>query len=79
MAINFENSLGEGESTNKSPNFNGTNYNYWKNKIRIYIQSVDYELWRIIVSCPKPPTIKVEGKDVPKPEPTWDENDLKIL
>ena len=47
--------------------------------MRIYVQSVDYELWRIIVSGPKNPTIKVEGKDVPKPEPTWDENDLKML
>ena len=47
--------------------------------MRIYVQSVDYELWRIIVKGPKTPTIKIEGKDEPKPESTWDENDLKML
>ena len=45
--------------------------------MRIYIQSVDYELWRIIVSGPKTSTIKVEGNDVRKPKSTWDKNDLK--
>ena len=58
--------------------FNDTNYNYWKNKMRIYIQSVDYELWRIIVSGPKTPTLKVEEVDVFKPESEWIENDLKM-
>ena len=47
--------------------------------MRIYIQSVDYELQRIIVSGPKIPTIKVEGKDESKLESTWDENNLKML
>ena len=60
MATNFENSLDKGQSTNRPPSFNGINYNYWKNRMRIYIQSVDYELWRIIVSGPKTPTTKIE-------------------
>ena len=47
---------------------NGTSYNYQKNRMRIYIQSVDYELWRIIVSGPRTPTTKVENADVSKPE-----------
>ena len=47
--------------------------------MRIYVQSVDYELQRIIVSGPKIPTIKVEGKDEPKSESTWNEKDLKML
>ena len=47
--------------------------------MKIYIQSVDYELWRIIVSGPKIPTIKIKEKDVPKPESDWDEIDLKML
>ena len=54
--------------------FNGTNYNFQKNRMRIYIQFVYYELWRIIVSGPKTPTIKVKGKDELKPKFTWDEN-----
>ena len=79
MATNIGNSLGEGQSTNRPPSFNGTNYNYWKNRMRIYVQSVDYDLWRIIVNGPKTPTIKIEGVDTPKPESTWDKNDLKML
>ena len=47
--------------------------------MRIYVQSVDYELWRIIVNRSKIPIIRVEGKDEFKSESTWDENDLKIL
>ena len=50
-----------------------------KIKIKIYVQSVYYELWRIISSSHKTLTTKVEGKYVPKPEFTWDKIDLKIL
>ena len=42
--------------------------------MRIYIQSVDYEIWRIIVSGPITATTKVENKDVPKPESDQNEN-----
>ena len=63
MTTNFGCSLSEGQSTNRPPIFNGTNYNYWNNRMRIYIQSVDYELWRIIVRGPRTPTTKVENKD----------------
>ena len=38
--------------------------------MRIYIQSIDYELWRIIIGVPRTPTIKVEEKDESKPEST---------
>ena len=67
MTINFKNSLGEGQFTNRPPIFNDTNY--WKNRMRIYIQSVNYELWRIIVKAPKTPTKRVEYAIVPKHNP----------
>ena len=47
--------------------------------MRIYVQSVDYELWRIIVKGLKTPTKKVEEINVPKPESEWNEDDLKML
>ena len=47
--------------------------------MRIYIQSIDYELWRIIVSGLNTQTIKVKEKNEPKPEYSWNENNLKIL
>ena len=53
-------SLGDSQSTNRPTMFNGTNCNYWKFRMRIYIQSVSYELWRIIVNGPKVPTMTIE-------------------
>ena len=47
--------------------------------MRIYVQFVDYELWRIIVKGLKTPTKKVEEINVPKPESEWNEDDLKML
>ena len=47
--------------------------------MRIYIQSVDYELWRIIVKGPKTLTKRVGEVNVSKPEPKWNENDLKMM
>ena len=79
MATNFRNSLSEGQFTNRSSVFNGISYNYWKNRTRIYVQSVYYDLWRIIINGPKTPTIKIERRDVPKPESDWDKYDLKML
>ena len=79
MATNFGSSLGEGQSTNSPSMFNRTNYNYWKNRMRIYIQSVDYELWRIVLNGHRLPTKRVERVDVPKPEAEWDEDDVKML
>ena len=47
--------------------------------MRIYIQSVDYELWRIIVKCPKILTKRVEEVKVPKIKSEWTDDDLKMM
>ena len=46
--------------------------------MRIYIQSVDYELWRIIIKGPKTSIKKVEEVNIPKPKSEWNEDDLKM-
>ncbi|KAI5671855.1 hypothetical protein M9H77_12219 [Catharanthus roseus] len=38
----------EGSSTNRPPLFNGTNYTFWKSRIRIYICSINFDLWSIV-------------------------------
>ncbi|KAI5682604.1 hypothetical protein M9H77_03832 [Catharanthus roseus] len=38
----------ERSSTNIPPLFNGTNYTFWKSRIRIYICSINFELWSIV-------------------------------
>ena len=48
MATNFENSLGEGQDPLSPPMFDGTNYTYWKGRMRIFIQSNNYKMWHVI-------------------------------
>ena len=47
--------------------------------MRIYIQSIDYDLWRIIVKGPKIPSKRVEETNIPKTESEWNEDDLKMM
>ena len=63
----------EGQSSHRPPLFTGTNYSYWKNRMRIFITSTDYDLWKIITKGPYIPTKKSGDLDVPKSEDEWDE------
>ena len=47
----------EGHSTQRPPLFNGSNYNYWKYRMKIYLQSLNYELWNIVEATYTKPTI----------------------
>ncbi|GAV60847.1 DUF4219 domain-containing protein [Cephalotus follicularis] len=38
-----------------APFFDGNNFNKWKNKMTSFIQSLDYDLWDVIVIGPKLP------------------------
>ncbi|KAI5681520.1 hypothetical protein M9H77_02748 [Catharanthus roseus] len=42
----------EGFSTNSPPLFNGTNYTFWKSRIKIYICSINFDLWSILEKGP---------------------------
>src|SRR3954462_12476523 len=50
---------GEGHSTQRPPLFDGNNYNYWKCRMRIYLQSFNLEIWQIVESAYTPPTTPV--------------------
>ncbi|XP_015933939.1 uncharacterized protein LOC107460120 [Arachis duranensis] len=70
--------LTEGESNNRPPFFNGKKYAYWKEKMRIFIQSIDYNIWKIVVSGPKIPTkTSANGVVTPKEETKWNDDDKK--
>ncbi|VFQ87125.1 unnamed protein product, partial [Cuscuta campestris] len=69
--------LGEGQSTTRPPLFDGTNYTYWKERMRIYIQSTNFLLWRIIKNGEDVPMKKVEETNVPKTENEYDAQDIK--
>ncbi|KAF7833047.1 DUF4219 domain-containing protein [Senna tora] len=57
--------LGEGQSFQSPPLFEGKNYAYWKNMITIFIQAFDEEIWNIIEEGPKEITKEIDGVKQP--------------
>ncbi|GAV73622.1 UBN2 domain-containing protein [Cephalotus follicularis] len=45
----------------------------------IFLQSLDYQLWHIIVNGPRMPTRTIEGVVSPKPENEYNDNDFSML
>ncbi|KAH9743781.1 hypothetical protein KPL70_003419 [Citrus sinensis] len=41
----------EGQSTTRPPFFNGNDYLYWKTRMRVFLQALDYEIWEIVCDC----------------------------
>ncbi|KAH9698219.1 hypothetical protein KPL71_023937 [Citrus sinensis] len=64
----------EGQSTTRPPFFDGNDYPYWKTRMRIYLQALDYEIWEVVYDGPFMPLTKNEvGEDIPKPSREWNE------
>ncbi|GAV74106.1 zf-CCHC domain-containing protein/DUF4219 domain-containing protein/UBN2 domain-containing protein, partial [Cephalotus follicularis] len=61
------------------PFFDGNNYSFWKTRMTIFLQSLDYQLWHIIVNDPRMPTRTIEGVVSPKPENEYNDNDFRML
>ncbi|GAV66032.1 DUF4219 domain-containing protein [Cephalotus follicularis] len=47
--------FGDSQIISKQPFFNGSNYRQWKVKMTTFIQSLDYNIWDIIVFGPEFP------------------------
>ena len=60
--------LNEGQSINRTPLFNRENYTYWKARMRIFIQALDYNIWSAIVNGPHVPTHTVKNIVILKSE-----------
>ncbi|XP_012852378.1 PREDICTED: uncharacterized protein LOC105971989 [Erythranthe guttata] len=68
----------EGSSTTRPPLLIGSNYSYWKSKMKMFIKSIDERAWRAIITGWTPPMVKGEDKmEVFKPEADW--SDVEIL
>ena len=65
----------ESFSLHKPPPFNGKDYTYWKNRMKIFTESIDPTLWQIIQNGPLEITKLENGKKIPKTYEEWDEND----
>ncbi|GAV72230.1 DUF4219 domain-containing protein/UBN2 domain-containing protein [Cephalotus follicularis] len=71
---------GESHNISKPPYFDGNNYSHWKAKMAFFIQSLDYNLWDLIVDVLTLPTIRNENGDaIPKSRNTYDDNDRRIV
>ena len=57
------------------PTLNGSNYNFWKIRITIYLQSLDERIWQL--DGYNRPTITVEGNNGPKPVALWTAKELE--
>ncbi|VFQ93337.1 unnamed protein product [Cuscuta campestris] len=71
--------IGEGQSTSRPPLFDGTNYSYWKERMRIYIRSTNFQLWLVIKNGKETPMKKVGETTVPKTENEFDAEDIKKI
>ncbi|VFQ70089.1 unnamed protein product [Cuscuta campestris] len=75
----FNAGVTEGQSTTRPPLFDGTNYSYWKERMRIFIQSNDYKLWLIVKNGCGVPMKKVGEVNVPKTEEEFTDEDCKKM
>lgn len=63
---------------NRSPVFNGENYGYWKDCMRVHINSIEINVWVSIRDGPFEISMtNAEGNIVPKPEAQWTADDEK--
>ena len=62
----------------RAPVFTGENYSYWKDCMRVHINSVNRKIWKVIEDGPMQITMTNEDNiTILKPEALWDEEDEK--
>ena len=67
--------LREGSSTVRPPLLDGTNYPYWKTKMRAFLKSIDERVWLAIINGWTPPTVITDELTIAKPISAWDRVD----
>ncbi|XP_021727221.1 uncharacterized protein LOC110694357 [Chenopodium quinoa] len=79
MAYAEERELGS-SSMQRPPYFNGKYYSYWKDKMKIFVQSENYQVWRIIQVGDYEITKKNANNEViPKPMDEYEKTDFEKL
>ena len=71
--------LREGGSVQRPPLLDGTNYSYWKARMKAFIKSVDEKAWKaILTGWDHPMTRNDKRESVLKPEVEWTANEDKL-
>ena len=69
----------EGHSINRPPLFNGSNYQFFYNRMSIFMRSYDYEMWDVVLDglyVPMKTGTRVEAL-VLKLRSEWSKSDVK--
>jgi hypothetical protein len=53
----------EGTSTNKAPLFNGTNFSFWKVRMRTYIMALGADVWDVVDTSYVKPVVLANKDD----------------
>ena len=69
--------FGEGASINRPSLFSGVNYQFWKIRMKIFIESLDRGIWDAIVNDPYVPKTVVDGVTINKPWSEWSDYESK--
>ncbi|GKV49382.1 hypothetical protein SLEP1_g56136 [Rubroshorea leprosula] len=69
----------ESLSTTKPPFFDGTNYNYWKNRMKVFMLANVPKAWVVTMKGPYVPMKIVGEREVPKEEIDWNDEDLEKI
>ncbi|EOY03432.1 Uncharacterized protein TCM_018491 [Theobroma cacao] len=71
--------FGEGHSIQRPPFFSGKHYAYWKKIMEMFIQSIDLDVWNVILDGLYVPTKEVDGKTIIKTRKEWDDKEKKVM
>nr|UBX54592.1 transposon Pol polyprotein [Lupinus angustifolius] len=69
--------IGEGSNINRPPSFVGECYDFWKIRMRIFIESQDLDIWNAIEEGPYEPSTVVNSVREIKPKSSWNDEDKK--
>ena len=69
----------ERHSTNRLPLFDGSNYQFWSNRMSIFMRAYDYEMWDVVLDDPYV-SMKIKARSEalePKIRSEWTELKIK--
>jgi len=69
--------FGEGASINRPPLFCGLNYQFWKVKMKIFVESLDRGIWDAIENSPFIPKFENDDVFIEKPWSQWTDDENK--
>jgi len=69
--------FGEGASINRPPLFCGLNYQFWKVRMKIFMESLGKGIWDAIENGPFIPKLENDGSIIEKPWSQWTDSESK--